>query len=84
MIWQEGIGIGAVSSISSTLEYAADGVDFTTNKLSVKLNSLPIAPGAYRSDLVSNATSVNGLSWGISMVMNNTECYLVRWKKGKK
>jgi hypothetical protein len=84
MIWQEGIGIGAVSSISSTLEYAADGVDFTTNKLSVKLKSLPIAPGAYRSDLVSNATSVNGLSWGISMVMNNDECYLVRWKKRNK
>lgn len=80
MIWQEGSGIGALASLSSTLEYSPDGINFTTNKLSVKVASYPKAPGAYRSDLVSSSTMRNGLTWGISMVMNNNECYLIRYK----
>jgi hypothetical protein len=80
MIWQEGSGIGALSSLSSTLEYAPDGIDFTSHKLSVKAKDFPKAPGAYRTDLTSPSTIGNGLNWGISMVMNNNECYLIRYK----
>ena len=80
MIWQEGSGIGALSSLSSTLEYAPDGIDFTSNQLSVKVKSFPKAPGAYRTDLTSPSTLKKGLTWGISMVMNNDECYLIRYK----
>lgn len=80
MIWQEGSGIGALSSLSSTLEYATDGIDFTSNQLSVKVKSFPKAPGAYRTDLTSPSTLEKGLTWGISMVMNNDECYLIRYK----
>jgi hypothetical protein len=79
MIWQEGYGIGALSSLSSTLEYAPDGIDFTSNKLSVKVKSFPKAPGAYRSDLISPSTEEKGLTWGISMVHNGDECYLTRY-----
>lgn len=80
MIWQEGYGIGALSSLSSTLEFAPDGIDFTSNKLSVKVKSFPKAPGAYRSDLTSPSTEGKGLTWGISMVHNGDECYLIRYK----
>jgi len=80
MIWQEGSGIGALSSLSSTLEYAPDGIDFTSDKFSIKVKSFPKAPGAYRADLTSPSTIGNGLDWGISMVMNNDECYLIRYK----
>ncbi len=80
MIWQEGSGIGALSSLSSTLEYAPDGIDFTSNKLSIKVKDFPKAPGAYRTDLTFSSTMGNGLTWGISMVMNNNECYLIRYK----
>ena len=79
MIWQEGNGIAALSSLSNTLEYASDGIDFTSNKLSVKGKSIPKAPGAFRSDLTSRFTEEKGLKWGISMVMNGDECYLTRY-----
>lgn len=80
MIWQDGSGIAALSSLSSTLEYAPDGIDFTSNQLSVKVRSFPKAPGAYRTDLTSPSSTGKGLRWGISMVMNNDECYLIRYK----
>lgn len=79
MIWQEGNGIAALSSLSNTLEYASDGIDFTSNKLSVKGKSIPKAPGAFRSDLTARFTEEKGLKWGISMVMNGDECYLTRY-----
>lgn len=79
MIWQEGNGIAALSSLSNTLEYASDGIDFTSNKLSVKGKSIPKAPGAFRSDLTSRSADEKGLKWGISMVMNGDECYLTRY-----
>jgi len=79
MIWQEGNGIAALSSLSNTLEYASDGIDFTSNKLSVKGKSILKAPGAFRSDLTSRFTEEKGLKWGISMVMNGDECYLTRY-----
>lgn len=84
MIWQEGTGIAALSSLSGTLEYANDGIDFTSNKLAVKVNKFPKAPGAFRTDLVNPTTWGEGLKWGISMVMNGDECYLIRYKVNAK
>ncbi len=80
MIWQEGTGVAALSSLSNTLEYAPDGIDFTSNKLAVKVKSRPLAPGAYRTDLTNPTTGGEGLKWGISMIHNNDECYLIRYK----
>ncbi len=80
MIWQNGTGVAALSSLSNTLEYAPDGINFTTNKLAVKVKNLPKAPGAYRPDLTDAAVWGEGLKWGISMVMNGEECYLTRFK----
>ena len=84
MIWQEGTGIAALSSLSGTLEYANDGIDFTSNKLAVKVKNFPKAPGAFRTDLVDPTTWGEGLKWGISMIMNGDECYLIRYKVNAK
>jgi Glycosyl hydrolases family 43 len=84
MIWQEGYGVGALSSLSGTLEYAADGIDFISNKLAVKVKAFPKAPGAYRKDLIDPTAKSEGLQWGISMVHNGDECYLIRYKLNAK
>jgi len=80
LIWQQGTGVGALASLSGTLEYAPDGIDFLSNKLSVKTNNFPKAPGAYRADLTKLAFRGEGLTWGISMVINGDECYLIRYQ----
>lgn len=81
MIWKHGNGIAALASKSSTLEYAEDGVDFTSNPKKIKVSNRPYAPGAYRPDLVGETT--NELEWGISMVHNGPDCYLVRYEVKK-
>jgi predicted GH43/DUF377 family glycosyl hydrolase len=80
MIWQEGSGVAALSSLSSTIEYAPDGIDFTRNRLAVTVQNFPKAPGAYRSDLTDPTAWAEGLKWGISMVPNGNESYLIRYK----
>jgi hypothetical protein len=80
MVWQEGTGIAALASLSSTFEYAPNGVDFMSNKLAVKVENRPIAMGVFRQDLTDSILKVEGLRWGISMVMNGDECYLTRFE----
>lgn len=80
MIWQENIGIATLASLSSTFEYATDGIDFLGNKLSVKVENRPFAPGSFRQDLTDLKMKGEGLKWGISMVHNRDECYLTRYK----
>ena len=80
MIWQENIGIATLASLSSTFEYAPDGIDFLGNKLSVKVENRPFAPGSFRQDLTDLKMKGEGLKWGISMVHNRDECYLTRYE----
>ena len=80
MLWQQGAGIGALASLSSTLEYAPDGIDFISNKLAVKVEGRPLAMGVYRPDLTDRNIYASGLNWGISMIMNGDECYLTRYQ----
>ena len=79
MLWQQGTGIGALASLSSTFEYAPDGIDFMSNKLAVKVENRPIAMGVFRQDLTNPEIKGEGLKWGISMVLNGDECYLLRF-----
>jgi len=83
-VWPQDHGVACLASISSTFEYSPDGLDFITEKLSVKVDKTkyPVAPGAYRPDLTGKKMS--GLTWGISMVHNGNESYLVRWSLKKK
>lgn len=79
-LWQQNAGVACLASLSSTFEFAPDGLDFVSNPLSVAVDSknIPHAAGAYRPDLIGKKT--NGLTWGISMVHNKNESYLLRWE----
>ncbi|MDN5201482.1 family 43 glycosylhydrolase [Fulvivirgaceae bacterium BMA10] len=81
MAWRQGDGIACLASISSTIEYASDGLDFGTKPLNFKIpnNERPKALGVYRQDLTDSETKVTGLSWGISMIHNGDEAYLIRY-----
>lgn len=85
MIWQQGTGVACLASISSTFEYASDGLDFATANLNIEIprEKRPMAPGAFRPDLVDHDAEHSGLTWGISMVHNGDEAYLVRWEAEK-
>ena len=80
LIWPHGTGVAALASMSSTFEYAPDGIDFAIDKLGAKVSNRPNAPGAYRPDLTEPAVVGVGLDWGISMVHNGPEAYLIRYK----
>lgn len=80
LIWPHSTGVAALGSISNTFEYAADGIDFTTNKLSAKVENRPHAPGAYRPDLTNPVVNGQGLKWGISMIHSGPEAYLIRFE----
>jgi len=79
MLWQYGTGVGALASLSSTFEYAPDGIDFLSNKLGLKVKNRPNAPGVYRQDLTDLTVRGAGLKWGISMVHNGKNSYLIRY-----
>jgi len=82
MIWKQDQGVACLASLSSTFEYAHDGLDFTTADLNIKIpeKERPKAPGTYRPDLMGTEAENTGLTWGISMVHNGDEAFLVRWK----
>jgi hypothetical protein len=84
LIWKEGSGVAALSSLISSFEYSPDGIDFTTDKLAVRAENIPKAAGAFRKDLTNPAITGEGLDWGISMVMNGSECYLIRFETVEK
>jgi hypothetical protein len=80
VLWQEGTGIGALASLSKTFEYAPDGIDFMSNKLGVKASNNPLAAGVFRQELTQSTVRGEGLKWGISMIHNGDEAYLIRYK----
>lgn len=77
LIWKQGKGVAALASISSTLEYSHTGLDFLSNRKSLKVEKRPFAPGAFRPDLTGVLS--DKLEWGISMVHNGPDCYLIRY-----
>lgn len=80
MIWQQGNGIGAMSALTNTFEFADDAIDFTTDRLSLPAKNRPIAPGVFRQDLTDPTVKGEGLEWGISMGHINGDGYLMRFK----
>jgi len=80
-LWKQNSGIACLASLSSTFEYAPDGLDFTSSLAAVKIpgEQRPKAPGAFRPEL-TGLPPQNELSWGISMIHNGANCYLVRWE----
>ena len=82
-IWPYQNGVAALASISSTLEFAPDGLDFLSHKQSIKIDDRPNAPGAYRPDLTQADVPHDGINWGISMIHHGKEAYLIRFNAKK-
>ena len=79
LIWPYRNGVAALASISSTIEFAPDGIDFFSNRQSVNVENRPNAPGAFRPELTQLNPDPFGITWGISMIHNGNEAYLVRF-----
>lgn len=54
-----------MESISKTINYAKDGVHFST--MAEGLTNIPKAPGLYRPDLEDGNKGENTPGWGIAM-----------------
>ena len=81
LIWPHREGVAAYASISKTVEYAPDGLDFSTRPLAAPLEPKPIAPGAFRAGLTEPAAYGSAIRWGIAMRDPGGPCpYLVRWE----
>lgn len=81
MIWPHRTGVAAYASKSRTLEFALDGVDFTTHPIHALTTPRPIAPGCFRPDLVEPVIFGQGIAWGICMKEPSGPCpYLVRYE----
>ncbi len=81
LIWSHREGIGAYASKSRTLEYADDGLDFSSKPVGIETLPKPIAPGAYRHELTKPGDYGQGIMWGISMKdPGGPYPYLVRWE----
>ena len=51
-----------------------------SDKLDAKVEERTVAPGAFRPDLTNPVVVGEGLKWGISMIPNKHECYLIRFE----
>lgn len=81
MIWPHRAGVAAYASKSRTLEFAPDGVDFTTNPIHALTEPRPIAPGCFRPDLTEPVSFGRGIAWGICMKEPSGPCpYLLRYE----
>jgi len=79
LIWPVNDGVAALASFSSTIEFAPDGIDFLTNRKELKVQNRPSAPGAFRPELTQLSPADQGIEWGISMIHNGKESYLIRY-----
>jgi len=83
MIWPHRAGVAAYASASRTLEFAPDGVDFTTNPINALTVPRPMAPGCFRLDLTEPVAFGRGIAWGICMEAPSGPCpYLLRYEIG--
>ncbi len=69
----------SLASLSSTIEMAADGIDFTTAPLSLKVDDIPFAPGAYRAELTNAEDCNRGLEWGVAIKRAKRDLGLQRY-----
>lgn len=79
LAWPQGPGVACLASISSTFEFAPDGLDFMSDPVEIKIQNRPNAPGLFRPDLTKPVQCGILPEWGISMVHNGSECYLIRF-----
>jgi arylsulfatase A-like enzyme len=68
MIWPHREGVATYRSMTGTLEYAPDGIDFTTSPLEAPAlaDPKPAAPGCFRGDLTESVEFATGMKWGLA------------------
>lgn len=78
LIWNQKGGIASLASLSKSIHWAKDGLNFTT--LEENLIDIPMAPGLYRPHL-ENGNKANKIpGWGISMMQSDGEAHLLRFE----
>jgi hypothetical protein len=78
LVWKKDDGVASLASISKTINYAKDGVHFST--MVDSLTNIPKAPGLYRPDLEDGNKGDNTPGWGIAMIQKKGEAYLLRFE----
>ncbi|WP_158971191.1 family 43 glycosylhydrolase [Paraglaciecola sp. L3A3] len=78
LIWKRDGGIASLASISKTVNFAKDGIHFST--LQQNLTDIPKAPGLYRPHLEDGNAANEVPGWGIAMVVKRGVSYLVRFE----
>jgi len=78
LIWNQQGGIASLAALSSTIQWAKDGIHFSP--INENLKQIPMAPGLYRRDLENGNKAAGTPEWGISMVQTKGKAYLVRFE----
>lgn len=78
LIWKEGKGVSCLASISQSINYAKDGLQFAMQHDSLK--NIPKAPGLYRPHLEDGNPDVGIPGWGIAMNGRKGLTYLLRYE----
>jgi len=78
LIWKMGKGVASLASISKSINYAGDGINFSMFQDS--LTNIPSAPGLYRPDLEDGNLDAESPGWGIAMKGGKGLTYLLRFE----
>lgn len=78
LIWGKDGGIASLASISHSINYAKDGINFSV--LNDSLVNIPKAPGLYRPHLEQGNTTKPIPGWGIAMKSARGLTYLIRYE----
>lgn len=78
LIWAKKGGVASLASINKTINYAADGVNFTV--LQDSLKKIPIAPGLYRPHLENGNPKTEIPGWGIAIKGGKGLVYMERFE----
>ena len=70
--------MASLASISKTINYAEEGVNFSV--LNDSLYNIPKARGLYRPDLEITPSNVETRGWRIAIKVKKGEAYLVRFE----
>ncbi len=78
LIWNYDGGIASLASLSKSIYWANDGLDFSL--IHENLKNIPMAPGLYRPHLEGDNSRTTIPGWGISMKYKKGQTYLVRFE----
>lgn len=78
LIWKKDTGVASLASISKSINYAEDGLQF--KEITNGLSQIPKAPGLYRPHLENGNPQTPAPGWGITMKVKKGQAYLVRFE----